>query len=137
MIFSRGKSRAVFTVSMVSIIVVVVASGQQLSAGEWPQILGPNRNGVAVDERLVESLPKGGPAVIWEHKVGEGYSGAAVAGGRVVVFHRLGNEEIVEGLDPITGRPHWKQQFPATYSGGINPDTGPRCVPVIHDGSVY
>src|SRR5260370_39905427 len=109
MILSADKSDAVFTVDMVSIIVVVVASGQQLSAGEWPQILGPSRNGVAIDERIVKSFPKGGPPVVWEHKVGEGYAGVAVANGRVVVFPRLGNEAIVEGLDRVSCRPHWKQ----------------------------
>jgi outer membrane protein assembly factor BamB len=128
---------AVLTRQIPSVIVVVVTLVQPLSAGDWPQILGPNRNGVAIGERLVESLPKRGPAVIWEHKVGDGYAGVAVAEGHLVVFHRLGNEEIAEGLDPLTGGRQWEKRFPATYAGGINPDTGPRCVPVIHDGSVY
>jgi outer membrane protein assembly factor BamB len=128
---------AVLARRILSISVIVVTSAQQLSAGEWPQILGPNRNGVAIGERLVESLPKGGPAVLWEYKVGDGYAGVAVADGHLIVFHRLGNEEIAEGLDPLSGRRQWEKRFPATYAGGINPDTGPRCVPLIHDGSVY
>jgi outer membrane protein assembly factor BamB len=124
-------------VHLLSNAFVIAAYSQQLSAGDWPQILGPNRNGVAVDERLVASFPKGGPAIVWEHRIGEGYAGVAVADGHLVVFHRLGNEEIAEGLDPLTGKPRWKQKFPATYPGGYNADKGPRCVPVIHDGSVY
>ncbi|MGE5194556.1 MAG: PQQ-binding-like beta-propeller repeat protein, partial [Deltaproteobacteria bacterium] len=54
-----------------------------------------------------------------------------------VVFHRLDDIEVVEGLEAVTGKPVWKQTFPATYQGGINPDRGPRCVPLIHKGNVY
>jgi outer membrane protein assembly factor BamB len=118
-------------------ISVVLTFAATARAGEWPQILGPNRNGVAVDEKLVDSFPAKGPATLWEHPVGEGYAGVAVAEGLAVVFHRVEDKEIVEGLEAATGKPVWKQTFPATYQGGINPDRGPRCVPLIHKGSVY
>ncbi|HLJ11203.1 MAG TPA: PQQ-binding-like beta-propeller repeat protein [Planctomycetaceae bacterium] len=113
---------------------VFVAESQ---AGDWPQILGPARNGVALDESLATTFPANGPQIMWEHKVGEGYSGAAVAEGRVVVFHRVGEQELAEGLDAKTGNRIWVKEFPATYSGGYNSDHGPRCVPVIHKGSVF
>ena len=106
-------------------------------AGDWPQILGPDRNGVAVDEKLVESFPGKGPPVLWEHRVGEGFAGVAVMAGRVVVFHRINDTDTVEALESLSGAPIWKREFPASYTGGINADRGPRCVPVIHDGSVY
>ena len=35
-------------------------------AGDWPQILGPNRNGVASEEKLANSWPGGGPKVLWQ-----------------------------------------------------------------------
>jgi outer membrane protein assembly factor BamB len=117
--------------------IVCVVGRAAVHAGDWPQILGPRRNGVAVDEQLVDSLPKKGPPIVWEHTVGEGYAGVAVAEGLTVVFHRLGDEEVVEGLEATTGKPVWKQSFPATYERGINPDRGPRCVPLIHKGNVY
>src|SRR5579872_4674116 len=108
-----------------------------VQAGDWPQILGPNRNGVAVDERIVDKFPAKGPPVVWESQVGEGFAGVAVAEGHAVVFHRRGDLEIAEGLEPTTGRRVWGREFPATYPGGINSDRGPRCVPLIHRGSVY
>ena len=58
-------------------------------------------------------------------------------GERVVVFHRVGDVERVESLDAATGRSVWKADFRATYPPGVDPDTGPRCVPLIHDGAVY
>ena len=36
----------------------------------------------------------------------------------------------------IWGSFAWRK-FPASYSGGYSPDHGPRCVPLIHQGSVY
>src|SRR5665213_1066910 len=104
-----------------------------IEAGDWPQILGPNRNGVAIDEQIVDSFPALGPPVLWESRLGEGFSGVAVAEGVAVVFHRQQNSEIAEGLESTTGKQLWKKEFPATYSGGYSSDHGPRCVPVIHN----
>lgn len=119
------------------VAVAIVMAGQMALGGDWPQILGPNRNGAAQNERIVDALPATGPAVVWEYPVGQGYAGVAVLRGRVIVFHRRENEEIVEALDAATGGPLWKQSFPTTYRGGIAPDNGPRCVPLVRDGRVF
>lgn len=104
----------------------------QVLAGDWPQILGPTRNGIAENERLAEAFPAGGPKTVWEREVGEGLAGVAVARGVAVLFHRRSDEEIVEGMDALTGKPLWKAAFPTRYAGAIAEDNGPRCVPVIH-----
>ena len=105
--------------------------------GDWPQILGPARNGVANGERLAEKWLSGGPAALWKYSLGSGYAGVAVVGGRVVAFHRVGNSERVECLDAASGKSQWKTDYAATYRGGVDSDTGPRCVPLIADGAVY
>lgn len=106
-------------------------------AGDWPQILGPDRNGIAVDEQLADSWPDGGPTVLWEREVGSGLAGVAVAEGRVVVFHRLGDEEVAQALDAASGEEIWKQSFRTSYRSSISEDDGPRCVPLLHAGHVY
>ncbi len=108
-----------------------------LSAGDWPQILGPQRNGIAEKEQLVDTLPAGGPETIWEHPVGRGFAGPAVAGDRVIVFHRVDDDEVIECLQADTGRPVWKATHPTSYQASIVPDDGPRAVPLIADGRVY
>lgn len=108
-----------------------------LHGGDWPQILGPARTGIAVNERLVDSFPKEGPKTVWQRDVGSGFAGVAVAGGRAVLFHRVGNEEVVEAIDAASGKPLWKTAFPTHYTSTISADNGPRCVPVIHQGNVY
>src|SRR5262245_32253548 len=106
-------------------------------AGDWPQILGPNRDGKASGERLLDTWPAAGPKILWKFPLGSGYAGPAVVGQRVLVFHRLADKERVECLDATSGKSQWKADFPANYRGGINPDTGPRCVPLIVGDVVY
>jgi outer membrane protein assembly factor BamB len=110
---------------------------QRASGGDWPQILGPNRNGQAEDEVLLSQWPADGPASVWRHRIGEGFSGPAVVGNEVYIFHRVADAERLEMLDARTGRVRWKTDFEASYRGGINPDTGPRCVPLVRGNNVY
>jgi outer membrane protein assembly factor BamB len=60
-----------------------------------------------------------------------------VADGRIVVFHRVGTAERAQAHDAEKGTLLWQTDFPASYRGGINPDTGPRCVPLIHKDRVF
>jgi outer membrane protein assembly factor BamB len=106
-------------------------------AGDWPQILGTDRNGKATGEKLAATWPAGGPKQLWSHKLGSGYAGPAVVGERVIVFHRAGDSEVVEALDAKSGKPLWKASFAATYVSKIDPDDGPRCVPLVADERVY
>src|SRR5262245_5174243 len=106
-------------------------------AGDWPQILGPNRNGRVEGERLAERWPAGGPTVMWRYRLGSGYAGAAIRGQRCVVFHRVASIERVECLDCGSGKSQWKTDFPAGYRGGVDADLGPRCVPLLTDRAVY
>ena len=108
-----------------------------IEAGDWPQILGPNRNGSAVDEAPVSAWPSAGPPRLWGIEVGSGFAGPAVAGNRIVLFHRVRNMERIECLDAATGKSEWHTDFAADYRPGVNPDNGPRCVPLIHGSQIF
>lgn len=106
------------------------------AAGDWPQILGPHRNGKADGERL-EPWAESRLGVLWQRDVGSGFAGVAVVGSRLVLFHRIGNELVAEMLEAATGKPQWKTTFTTNYRSSISPDNGPRCVPLVHEGRVY
>jgi len=108
-----------------------------LHAEDWPQILGPARDGVYTGVRLADTWPAAGPRVLWKRPVGEGLAGVAVAGGRVLLFHRVQNEEVVESLAAATGAPQWRFAYPTTYRDDFGFDEGPRAVPVVAGGTVY
>jgi outer membrane protein assembly factor BamB len=118
-------------------LALIAVAAVPLCAGDWPQILGPNRDGHAVGEQLSENWRQGGPKVLWRHPLGSGYAGAAVVDSRTIVFHREGAVERVECLDAGKGNSLWKADFPASYRGGIDPDEGPRCVPLVAQGTVF
>jgi outer membrane protein assembly factor BamB len=107
-------------------------------AGDWPQILGPHRNGVADDEILSDDWPGGKPKELWKRSVGDGVAGVAVASGRAVLFHRVENQELAEAMDALTGQLIWKAEFPTTFRSEVGTaGNGPRCVPLIDRGKVY
>ena len=112
--------------------------GSAVPGGDWPQILGPERNGKAVGEKAGRSWPAGGPKQLWTHKLGSGYAGPAVVGQRVIVFHRLGDSELVEAFDAASGKSQWKADIRGHLSRRrIDPDNGPRCVPLVAGERVY
>jgi outer membrane protein assembly factor BamB len=107
------------------------------AGADWPQFLGPTRNGVSPETGLMKTWPAKGPPVVWQRDVGEGFSGPVVAGGRLVLFHRVGDEEVVECLDAATGKAHWKTATPTDYLDSYGKGNGPRATPLIAGGKVY
>jgi outer membrane protein assembly factor BamB len=131
--------RLIFRLCELAVLIATLSLGVHLAsiAGDWPQILGPNRNGIADKENLANTWSGGKPKTVWQHDVGRGFSGVAVAEGTLVLFHRVGDEEVAEALDPKTGERRWREAFPVRYQSSISSDDGPRATPVIHEGHVY
>jgi outer membrane protein assembly factor BamB len=105
--------------------------------GDWPQILGPARNGLAAaDEKLAAEWPAGGPRADWTKRVGAGYAGLAVVGGRAILFHRAADREVVEALDAATGETLWKADHATTFRPQVGGGDGPLSTPVVHANTV-
>ena len=60
----------------------------RVQADDWPQWLGPQRDGVWRETGIMETLPTNGLKFRWRTAIGAGYSGPAVAKGRVYVMDR-------------------------------------------------
>jgi outer membrane protein assembly factor BamB len=119
-----------------SLFLILLASSAA-AASDWPQFLGPTRDGVYAANDLAPAWPKEGPAVVWEKKVGQGFSGPAVAGGKLILFHRIGDKETVECLDAKSGKGMWSYGYPTAYRDDFGFDEGPRATPAISDNRVY
>ncbi len=119
----------------VSLLIAALLPTCQLAAGDWPQILGPNRDAQALGE-TVEPWTEP-PAVRWRVACGAGYAGVAVATEKVLLWHRMGDEEHLDCLATEDGRRLWRASFPAIYRGGVDADRGPRSVPLIQDDRVF
>jgi len=117
------------------------AAPKPLPAGavthDWPCFLGPTHNAISTETKLLQTLPPAGPPLVWEVKRGSGYAAPAVVGDRLVVFHRVGDEEVIDCLEPATGKRYWHAAYATTYRDRYGYCDGPRCAPVIDDGRVY
>jgi outer membrane protein assembly factor BamB len=111
-------------------------------ADDWPQWGGPQRDLVWRETGIVKTLPTTGllPRV-WSVPIGEGYSGPAVADGRVYITdymrkkNRRNNTERVLCLDAESGRRLWKHEYKAVYT--VKYPNGPRSTPVVDGDRVY
>jgi outer membrane protein assembly factor BamB len=124
-------------VAAVLAVVAVVVDPAVMGAADWPQILGPTRDGRYEGAPLSTAWPDGGPTRVWRKSVGEGFAGPVVVGDRVILFHRQRNEEVVESLDRATGNSVWRYAYRTAYRDDFGFDEGPRAVPVVADGRIY
>lgn len=106
-------------------------------AADWPQFLGPTRNGVSTETNLNLAWPKDGPKILWKTKVGEGWSGPVVASNRVVLFHRVGDNEVLDCLQATNGAQLWRAEYPSTYRDDFGFESGPRATPAIDGHRIF
>jgi outer membrane protein assembly factor BamB len=138
---------------ILAILAALILSGVQASADDWPQWLGPKRDGVWRETGILEKFPAGGPKTLWSAPVGAGYAGPAVANGHLFVTDHVlaegakypadgfttstvAGKERVLCLDEKTGKEVWKHEYDCTYKR-LGYSMGPRTTPAIHDGKVY
>ncbi|MGH9720298.1 MAG: PQQ-binding-like beta-propeller repeat protein, partial [Bryobacteraceae bacterium] len=104
---------------------------------DWKSFLGPTHNGSSTETALLREWPKAGPTLVWEMRKGTGYSSPAVAGDRLVYFHRADNREKVECLHPETGARYWDFSYATQFEDRYGYNNGPRASPVIDGDRVY
>lgn len=107
--------------------------------GQWPGLLGPNRNGHVAAGETLKLTGTERPKVLWSLPAGQGYAGAAIDGDDVAIFERMGDRDVIRLVARIDGQERWSRELPANYRGGIDSDKGPRCVPALlpHNVLVY
>jgi outer membrane protein assembly factor BamB len=123
-------TRAVLLVAVIWFVTV------KASAADWPQFLGPKRDGTTPDE-VADRFPQAGPPAVWSKKVGHGFSGPVVAGGAVLLFHRVGDVAVLDAYDAAHGKLKWSAKYPTNYRDDFGFDEGPRATPAVAGGLVY
>ncbi len=110
---------------------------EMVSAEDWPVYLGPNRNGASSEKGINFDALSRAPSILWRRSLGASFSPPVVAGGRLVIAHRIDDAEIVECLDATSGRPIWASRYPTTYVDRYRYNGGPRSSPAIDGDRVY
>ncbi len=108
--------------------------------GNWTQWRGPNRDGYVGEYSVPRVWPKSLKEE-WKVTVGVGHSSPLFADGKVYVFARQGEEEVLLCLDAETGKELWRSASPpVAYE--MNPAArahgkGPKSTPIIVGGKVF
>ena len=116
---------------------VMACAAEKSVSAEWPRILGPADNGTTTESGLMRKFPAEGLRAVWQMPLGSGMGGPAISGGRIVIFHRLGEKETVECRDAATGKQRWIFKYDAEYRPRYGGGSGPRTSPVMADGRVF
>ncbi|MFV0345323.1 MAG: PQQ-binding-like beta-propeller repeat protein [Bacteroidales bacterium] len=124
------KSRSFFTA-----IIILLISCQSLTAQDWPQFLGPNRDSKSLQKGLLRTWSEGGPDVLWSVNIGIGYGGPAVRDGKVYMLDRDDEVgDIMRCFDLQTGKELWRYSYDSPGSVSF---PGSRSVPIVDDKHVY
>src|SRR5882672_2497240 len=121
-------------------LIAFLMSPLVLRGDDWPQWGGPQRDLVWREKGIVRTLPSGLLPRVWSTPIGEGYSGPAVADGRVYITDLVDRTkksatERILCLDAASGRVVWTVVWPVEY--GIAYPAGPRATPVVDGDRVY
>ena len=114
---------------------VLAAVGATALAADWPQFHGPRRDNTSAETNLPRSFPAGGPKVLWTVKVGAGYGGGAIQGGKVYLLDRPDRRnDLLRCLDLETGKEEWTYSYAAP--GRVSHD-GSRSTPAVDGKFVF
>lgn len=102
---------------------------------DWPQWLGPKRDGHAAAGALSLTKLPASPTPAWKINIGGGFSSPVVSGDTVVIMAGRGEEEVAFGLNAADGKERWSTPVSSLFADEWGP--GPRATPVIDGDRVY
>jgi outer membrane protein assembly factor BamB len=127
----RSEMKKLILIAVVSLITFSFVTVH----ADWPQYLGPDRNGHSPEKALAKSWPKKGPKVLWTQPMGKGFAGVAIRDGKVYVLDRVDSKtDVLRCFDLANGNELW------TYSNddpGEFSFNGSRTAPTVEDENIY
>lgn len=102
---------------------------------DWPQLLGPARNGVSSEQGLLTRWPEQGPAEVWRVPGGVGMSGVVVVADRALTLVQREGRQWAVSLSVDTGKELWRTDLAAAYRNQMG--DGPRATPTVAGDQVF
>ncbi len=131
------SARIIRAIAPFTVLLALISPIQSL-AEDWPRFLGPKGTSVSSETNLADSWPESGAPIVWKTSIGTGYSAPSVKGNRLVLHHRVGNEEQIRCFSTTTHETLWETGYPTRYVDPYGYNNGPRCTPTIsEDDKVY
>lgn len=104
---------------------------------DWPQLRGPNVDGVVADHGVLSRAASVKLAVRWKRPLGSGYSSVVVSNGRVITAACDETSNFVVCLDALTGSELWRRATGPKWKGSNGSSDGPIATPAVGDGRVF
>jgi outer membrane protein assembly factor BamB len=100
------RRRRLLLITLALLLVPPVAA----HAADWPQFRGPNRDGTSGETGLLRAWPEGGPELLWETPMAQGYAAAAIHSGKVYVndYDESTSEFLIRCLTLDEGKELWR-----------------------------
>ena len=120
-----------------TMLIVLALGAPVLVAAEsdWPQFLGPHRNGISSETAIIDQWPTEGPKERWRAPGGIGMSGLAIQGGKLLTMVQRDDEQQLIALNSITGKPLWSTPIAPAYKNQMG--NGPRATPTVAGGRAF
>jgi outer membrane protein assembly factor BamB len=125
-------------IATVGVIVgcVVLPCTSGVSAQDWPQWRGSNRDARTTGFKVPVTFPKD-LTEKWKVTVGTGAATPALVGDRLYIFSRQGGDEVIRCLDAATGKEFWQEKYATRPAAGpASSHPGPRSSPTVAEGKV-
>jgi outer membrane protein assembly factor BamB len=104
-----------------------------LSAEDWTEFRGPNREGVIHAPPIATDWNAHPPKQLWRQRVGPGWSSVIVVGDRLFTQEQRGEQEAVVCYEAATGKQLWLHVDTARFWESVS-GAGPRATPTFADG---
>ncbi|MCA9118875.1 MAG: PQQ-binding-like beta-propeller repeat protein [Planctomycetaceae bacterium] len=124
------KFPIVFTIASTLALLSIV------SAEDWPNWRGPNRNGVSDEESWRVDWPTTGPPIQWKANVGTGFSSVVVSKGRAFTVGNRDNTDTVFCLEADSGKVLWQHSYESPLNDKFF-EGGPTATPTVDGERVF
>ncbi|MBM4076538.1 MAG: PQQ-like beta-propeller repeat protein, partial [Planctomycetes bacterium] len=107
------------------------------NGNDWPIFLGPHGTGISDETGLLDEFPESGPKLVWELRIGKGYSSPSLRGNQLVIHHRKKDVDVVECLNAEDASSIWKYEYETDFRDPYGYSNGPRCSPLLTEDRCY
>jgi len=139
-------SKTKIPVRLALVVCAVVSAIASVGAEDWLQFRGADRLAVWHETGIIDGFPDAGLKFTWRVPIRSGFSGPAIADGRVFITdweedpgsRTMDGTERVLALDEETGEPLWEYSWGATYRALLASYAGgPMATPTVDEDRVY
>lgn len=115
-------------------IAFAMLSASIVTAADWPQFRGSDRDGKTSETGLMKQWPEDGPKLLWAMKgIGKGFASISIAHGLIYTAGLQGKQGVIHAFD-LDGNVVWKASYGPEWTKLF---PGARTTPTIDSGRLF